>query len=234
MKLSLLVPMLLISCSLNSIAQVFVGITADFGNAVKYSPHDEELLKRSITPSGSVAVIIQELIKENWHLQYGGSIGTLGYKIGILAEFDTLSVGNDPNFYSSYPNYNTIYAGGNLAFGKQIVLNKYLPNLYLFLGGGFTYYYESFTSGRSSRCEVDPCEVVFEYNMQTTSTQIKGFVESSAQAHLRDWLLLGLRYRHSFEPALKGSYNLYHVENPPNGSVSLVQRALSIMVLLRI
>lgn len=81
MKLSLLVPMLLISCSLNSIAQVFVGITADFGNAVKYSPHDEELLKRSITPSGSVAVIIQELIKENWYLQYGGSIGTLGYKI---------------------------------------------------------------------------------------------------------------------------------------------------------
>ena len=234
MKLNSLFSLLLIFCSLHSNAQTYVGITADLGNSVEYSPDPGALLRSPVTPSGSVTVIIQEKIKELWYLQYGGFVGTLGYRINVQAEFDTLSAGNDTDFYSSYPNYNTIYSGANLAFGKQIYMGGSLPHLYFFLGGGFTYYFESYVSGSSTRNEDNLSEVVFEYDMGTKSDQITGFVELSAQTYLDHWLLLGLRYRHSFDPALTGSYNLYHVENPPSGSISLTQRALSIMLLLKI
>ncbi|MEM9391856.1 MAG: hypothetical protein AAGA02_15365 [Bacteroidota bacterium] len=212
-------------------AQLHIGITADLGNYVEFSPGAGALLKNPMAPSGSIMFFMKEQIDDHWLLQYGGSLGTLGYWMRSQAEFDTLSAGNDPDFYSWYPNYNTIYSSAHLVFGRSVILPNRLPTLEIMLGGGGTYYFESQVDSRSRGCEVIPCQTVFEYEMARESSSVKRFMELSIQTYVLHQLLIGLRYRQHFEPALRGSYNFYHVVDPPSGKITLTQRAISIICL---
>lgn len=214
----------------NAFGQMYIGITGDYGNQVNINPNAEANLKSKRSLSTSITFIKQNELRKNWLLQYGTAVGVLGYQINAQSN-DTLST----RYHSStaFPDYNTLYLNAHIAFGRQFnVKDKVLS---LLVGGGATRYlsiYESGASGgiRSSRS----LETVFEYNMYGATDNLKGFMEIQLQAKLNRWLLLGLRYRHHFEPVLKGDYNFYHMKNRPSGTLSLTQRALSILFLVRI
>ncbi|MTI20230.1 hypothetical protein E1176_04285 [Fulvivirga sp. RKSG066] len=218
----------LLCSNLYSYGQIYLGFTGDIGNRVEYSPRAEPFLKRPAAPSGSLSFFVQENINDTWSLQYGGSAGTLGYWLK-LQEFDTLSTRRDPDFYSSYPNYNTIYTSAHLVFGRSISFKSSFPDLAIYLGGGFTYYFRS-EVGSSAMVG---SERIFDYEISRLDEAVKGFMEISTQIHPVHWIMLGLRYRHHFQPALKGTYNLYHVENPPSGEVLVTQRTLSLLCFIK-
>lgn len=214
-------------------AQMYIGITGDFGNQVSMYPNlSANLLKSPITPSGSLTLINKEEIRNEWYLQYSGGIGTLGFGIKVLDQLDTISVSNGEHSYSADRNYNTIYVNTSLLFGKQFAFNK--RYVAIFVGGGITYYWDSELRSRYFICNATTCDLVFEYEMSRKDNKVKGFMEISVQRNLNSWMLIGLHYRHHFSPALKGTYNFYHMNDSPNGAFSLTQRALSILFLINI
>ncbi|MEM6522823.1 MAG: hypothetical protein AAF693_03480 [Bacteroidota bacterium] len=135
-KLFAFLPFTIILLSLDTKGQMHIGISADFGNAVEYSGVGS-LLKKPAAPSGSIIFFMKEQIDKQWSLQYGGSLGTLGYWIQSSGDADTLSTLNDPDFLDWYSDYSTIYASGHLVFGRSIINSSRLPKLELFLGAGF-------------------------------------------------------------------------------------------------
>jgi hypothetical protein len=226
------IPLILLTITSNVGAQMYIGITCDLGNRVKIYPNPDALLKRPMTLSGSLIFYKREEIRNDWHLQYGAALGVLGYKIKAR-EIDTLS--NDPDFYDPYSSYYTLYISGHFAFGKQFIIRT--KNISVFLGGGITHYFDFLdiqANSSSSVWDGNSFEKVFEYEMSLANEKLKGFAEVSIQTKLNRRILMGLQYRYHFKPAVSGTYNFYHTEIPSNGTLSVTQRAISILFLIRI
>ena len=226
-----LITVILLASFITTEAQTYIGISADFGNRAKYNPKVSEL-RSPAAPSGSLVLLKLEEIRSGWYVQYGAGVGSLGFRIDA-SEADTLH--SDPEFYDRYFNYTLVYLNGHLAFGKDFtVITKKIS---VFLGGGATYYSDMFENNIRDGVSVrygNSFEKVFEYEMVLTDNGVKGFTEFSIQTSLNPRMLIGVMYRYHFNPALKGTYNFYHMKDPPSGLLSLTQRAFSILFLVRI
>ena len=213
-------------------AQVFIGISGDFGNRASYSPFPSAL-RNPVSPSGSLNFLVQENIHDALYLQYGAGVGVLGYTI-YAAEVDTFL--NSPDFWGDhYPNYETTYVNGHLAIGWRFPIGK--KHFILFAGGGVTRYLNTFyTSLSQGSTVVGPNlnEPVFELKYAPSDEKIKGFAEVSLQTMLIRRLLVGLQYRHHYAPAARATYQFYHTPTPLAGNVTVTQRALSILFLVRL
>lgn len=216
----------------NAYAQFYVGFTGDLGNRVNVSPNPNEWIKCPVTFSGSVTFYKKEDIVNDWCLQYGVAVGVMGYRIKA-SEADTLA--NDPHFYDIYSSYSTLYTTGHFSVGKQFTFHQ--QNVAVFLGGGATYYFDftEIQSGSSSGVWTGSSfETVFDYEMHLNQNKVKAFAEISLQTQLSARIHVGLQYRHHFKPAATGSYNFYHTREPASGSLSLTQRAISLLFLIRL
>lgn len=210
-------------------AQLYSGITVDVGNRIAYSPTSPDgLLKRPVMPSASIVLLMNSRIARDWLLKYGIAFGSLGYNVKAIP-YDTLpDTTPDPyNPYESFPSYGTLYVSGNLLVGHRFTFDdRYLD---VSVGCGMSAYRDWSDEGGFGRSrEV----MLFEYQMARADNKPKGFIEFDMQTNVGAAMVLGLRYRHHFNPALQGTYNFDHAQS--SGQLSLAQRAISIVVLVRI
>lgn len=222
--------LLLITC--NVVAQLYIGITGDLGNRINAIPNSNTWIHRPVTFSGSVTVNKNEEIVNGWCLRYGVSLGVMGYRIKA-SEADTFA--SDPHFYDIYSSYSILYTTGHFSIGKQFQLHR--QKFFIFFGGGATHYFDfsNIQSGSNSGVWTgNSFETVFDYEMQLTSNTAKLFAEISGQIPLGNRINLGLQYRHHFKPATTGFYNFYHTRKPASGSLSVTQRAFSVVFLIRL
>lgn len=216
----------------NADAQLYVGITGDLGNRVKVEHNINAWIHHPTTFSGSITFYKKEHILNDWCLQYGVAVGVMGYRIKA-SEADTFA--NDPHFYDIYSSYSTLYTSGHFSVGKQFTLHQH--KVAVFLGGGATYYFDfiEIQSGSSSGVWTGSSfETVFDYKMHLTPNKVKAFVEISLQTQLNARISVGMQYRYHFKPAATGTYNFYHTRESASGSLSLTQRALSLLFLIRL
>src|SRR5260221_1367279 len=217
--------LLLIPC--NGDAQLFVGLTGDFGSRVHTTPNPPgDLFKKPIAPSPGVIVLVETRVHNNWYLQYGTGAGILGYNIQILP-YDTLQ-GYHYYTHSPFPSYTTFYFSGLLGVGKRFRL-KNGRFVGLNFGGGLTYYTNSKEEGGLGKSR---SVSLFEYEMSRKNGSPKGFLEGSIQTNLTNRIRMGLRYRYHINPALTGSYNFDQARS--SGQLSLTHRTLGILFLVRI
>lgn len=208
----------------NANAQVYIGITGDLGNQVNPDP-SSDLIKSPLTPSFSIKLLSEKEMQNNWWFYYGGVFGVLGYSFKALL-YDTLP--NTVNSsYISFPSFNTFYFSGNFGIGKYFQLNRRFWAVNL--GGGLTFYTGLEEMGKAGS---SPNVILFEYEMSRIDNKPKVFVEASIQTSITNRILIGFRYLHHFNPALEGSYNFSHAKS--NGQLTLTQRALSILFLVRV
>ena len=208
--------------------QVYLGISADLGNKVAIHPDAGETLKSPAFPSGRIRLLIQEELKNKWVLHYGVSAGILAYSIRA-AEADSLL--NDPEIYDSYTDAIT-FIDGHMAFGRHFSIRQKIFTM--LVGGGATYYSETFVMGASSVWSGNSWEDVFEYRMESGEQKVKGFAKISVQANITPRFRLGLEYTHHFTQVLNGTYAFYHMKNPPSGTLSLTPKAISLLFIVRI
>jgi hypothetical protein len=216
----------------NIFAQLYLGVTNDFGNRVSMQPDPGVLLKSPNTPSASLKLVIKEKIGGNWYLQYGAAIGSLGYRLKILDQLDSASLRSGERSYFTQADFNTIYLNASLLVGKQISIKK--KHVGLYLGGGITHYWEYSLQYTARACDANTCDLTFKYDLRNADRSGKGFIEFSAQTDINKWLILGLRYKYHFNPALTGRYHFYHLSNPSSGTLSITQKELSLLFLVRI
>lgn len=213
-------------------AQLYIGFSSDLGNTLKITPNPNSLLKSPLAPSGSLIFIKHEDINEQWCLQYGASIGILGYNL-YARQIDTLN--NDPLFYDRYPNYNIPFVNARLSFGRIFEVKK--KRVLIMAGGGASHFLDTFgvgAKGGTSAWNGAHFERIFEYDIQLTSKRTKGFAEVSLQMSLNKWCLVGLSFRSHFSTSLNGSYRFYHTRQDYSGQLALTPRTLSLLFLIKI
>jgi hypothetical protein len=221
----------LILCFSCAWAQPYLGISLDVGNSIKHDSKAGQLLKSQMAPSGSVIFLNQEEITRDWSLQYGVTAGVLGTIIRNVT-VDTIMNVYDRNLYSRFANYSSEYVGGQLAVGRHVQMGK--KSLRFYTGGGVTYYLKSRDEGGSGSCDNSTCVESFRYQLFRKDDNLKGFVESSVQTNLTPWLLVGVRYRFHFSPALVGNYSFDHIDNPISGRLQVTQRAFGFFCMMKL
>ncbi len=219
------------------LAQLYLGLGADFGNRLTIHPSADPYLKNPPSLSGSLYLTKNEELKNNWRIQYGLSTGILAYWLKVADQIDTTTSGK----YSYFPEfkYSTFYLGARLLVGKQIQIGK--KQIAFYLGGGITYYLSFPNESSYSRCNGTTCDdLLFEYQTDLVVNDfykyehLKAFLEFQVDHNISSRIVVGMRYQYHFKPAIAGTYKFYQVNNAQEGEISLTQRQLSLFVLLRI
>src|SRR5689334_6102260 len=85
-------------CFLNSKAQTYLGISANLGNQLNFTP-DSKGLRTPPAISGSLVIRVQEELRNDWVLQQGGGVGVLGYELKVVAMDTILSQDPEPEVF---------------------------------------------------------------------------------------------------------------------------------------
>lgn len=228
-----LITILFVFISINSLAQVYIGISCDIGNPVRYEPNiGDTYFKRGLTVSGSLIIFKQEEMRKNWFLRYGLIGGVLGHSVKVELK-DTLSepMNTTPDVFLDYSN---LYASLQFGVGKHFYLEE--RKFSFVLSGGVTRYFNLFSEGVSGSVGIiDDNNVVsntFYYEM-LPDNKFSSFVEATIQVELSRRIEIGLSYKNHFKAALNGSYEFYHTEQTSNGKLFLTQKAFSVLVLVK-
>lgn len=208
--------------------QTYVGLSFDYGNAITVAPETKWVSSPNM-PSGSLFLHSELSFLEVWKVQYGISIGVSGRSIKVRHDFDTIVGFNYQGMHIGYPEYGTIYLSPHLALGREMRVGHH--TLSILLGGGISYYKDFFeVSGTLTMIDQGQDYEIFSYTMKQRDSKVLGFAEAGVWYPFNHWASLGLRYRHYFSHILEGSYQLFHVENPPQGNLKLYPHYISLML----
>src|SRR5690349_5696136 len=106
-------------------AQVYLGVSANVGNRLSYSSPDN--FKRSVALSGSAVFAVLKALPHDWAIQYGASLGVLGYSMKVQLP------NTPPSDVYPFPEYSTLYGSAELLGGKQFRVGK--KKILMGLGG---------------------------------------------------------------------------------------------------
>ncbi|MCB0504259.1 MAG: hypothetical protein KDC58_02040 [Cyclobacteriaceae bacterium] len=211
-------------------AQKYLGLSANFGNRLSFSPTSEGL-KRPVAVSGNLFFLSQENFGNNWVAQTSVRLGVLGYQLRIVP-YDTLSNINDA---VSFFDYSTLYGGVDVQVGKQIPIKEKVLTIAGGVGG--TYYYSAFGSssiGVSAVLNNGSSVDLFKAEIDGEYKGLVGFATLSTTLQLTQSLVLGLGYSYHFNPIPIGNYEFYHTQTPSSGDISLNQNELSATIMFKV
>lgn len=210
-------------------AQTYMGISANIGNKLSYSPPSKGL-ERPVAISGSLLFTFQKELQNNWIIQYGIDLGVLGYNLKIKG-IDSLLTGDNFVFLE----YGTFCGRGNILGGKEfIVKNK---KLMIGLGGGATFYYTPYSVtayGISIGYPDYTTKRTFRAVFDGPETKTLPFAKIVVQLKMNSRYALGIGYLHHFKPVLEGTYEFYHTESTSAGKLSLYHQEINLMFFLNI
>lgn len=217
--------------SLKAEAQTFIGISANVGNRVRYTPASGGL-KRPVSLSGSLVVNVRKELKNNWILIGGANAGIIGYTIKVR-DIDTLNTAS--GFSDSYPfyQYDTFYGSLNAVIARNLSLGK--RKLLFGLGGGAGYAYSGwYTTYGVTASFANGTDTEQFYAWTSPKNGVTAFAKAVTQFPVNRFITLGLEYSRHFSSILEGEYEFYHTKTPSAGKISLYQSELSLVCLVRV
>ncbi len=223
-KVYVIVFFLLFSSAIKVSAQTYFGLSVNYGNMIRTSPHTSGI-KQFPSVSGNFVLDFRQDISQKYSIQGGAGIGLLGYNLRIKT-MDTLTHSD----IFLFPEYSTFYGQLHLLLGREVILNE--RPVTIGIGGGVTYYYSFFpttTYGISNQYDE-----VFSAVMTVRSNDFAGYAKVSIQKKYKSILNFKFEYKYHFTPTLTGSYEFYHTKTPTTGSITMYQRELSLVVLLNV
>ena len=209
-------------------AQTHIGLRADIGNPLNYSPTSTGFETPSAI-SGSLLINYHQLLNDHWTFQYEAELGVLGYRMKVIS-IDTLA---DPDPYP-FSEYATFRGGLSLSVFRGLrIKDKYLM---IGLGGGASYYYSFFpvTTYGITIISNNTDEKVFAAEIHCPTNNIVPFATFAAQLSLTRVLSIRASYSHYFNDVLAGTFEFYHTPTPTRGEISMRPRELGVAVLFRI
>jgi len=228
-KPSIFVVALIILCSTVCCAQTFIGGSVNVGNFVVAEPSSEGI-KKALWPGGTAIITRLSKIYKDTYVNYGVGLGVLAYNFKLKL-LDTLSGG----YREAFPQYSTAYIRGNLSIWQKVNIDS--KSHFIGIGGGLTlhpaldvrthYTYEATYNNQ----DVTVLQASIRNN---TAKPLLGFLRASLFKPVGSKLLFGFEYTHHFLPILVGEYQFSHTRKPSFGSLSVYQRELSLIALVRI
>jgi len=215
--------------SLQADAQLHIGLSANIGNWLSYTP-DSPGLRTPANISGSLVLALEQKLKNDWFIQYEADLGVLGYYIQI----DRLDTLYDPHYDETtvFGNYYSLYGNFGILAGKEMSIGK--KTLMISVGGGASFYFpeNDFGCGIGTSIDDDSGTIpdyiqVFRAETTIPATSAQPFVKVLAQIKLNSKASVGLGYTHHFKSILEGEYEFYNTETPSSGTISLYPRELN-------
>jgi hypothetical protein len=216
--------------SIKAEAQLHIGLSANIGNWLSYTP-DSPGLRTPANISGSLVLALEQKLKNDWFIQYEANLGVLGYYIQI----DRLDTLYDPYYDETtvFGNYYSLYGNFGILAGKEMSIGK--KTLMIGVGGGASFYFpeNDFGCGISTSIDDDSGTItdhiqVFRAETTIPASGAQPFVKVLAQIKLNPKAIVGLGYTHHFKSILEGTYEFYHTETPSSGTISLYPRELNL------
>ncbi len=229
MKILKLIPLFIIALYFNAEGQTYLGLSTNIGNKLSFNPNTDGL-KRAPSISGSLVIMKRQKMKSNWFIQYSGELGILGYQLKIVS-LDTLHSPNEFNFFD----YSVFYGSLGLSAGKEYYWGAKKGRLGF--GGGLVVY-ECLSSVQYAIGNIDKDNnthnQIFFAGIDCAPNKLSGFIKVTSQLELNKIITVGLEYSHNFSPVLLGRYEFYHTSNPNYGTISLYQREIKLLFLIRV
>ncbi len=216
----------LLMVAFNSHAQLHIGLSANIGNWLSYTPNSPGL-KTPPTISGSLNFAYIATLKNERFIQFGADVGVLGY----LMWTNRIDTFPDPYYDDPevFGNYSAVYGNLSILAGKEIKIGE--KTLMLGTGGGVSFYYPDWSSGYS--LSIDGHKI-FSARTQGPASGAQPFVKVVAQLKPNEKTIVGLGYTHHFNSILEGSYEFYHTATPSSGAIALYPREFNLTFMYRI
>lgn len=131
-EISFIIILVLVAISGLLNAQIFVGVSANYGNPVSESS-SPKFVQQLPAVSGNLMLELRENLGSGFNLHIGANAGVLGFNLRIKTN-DTIS----GKSVSSFLEYGTVYGSLKAEFSKQVMV--YERPLMIGIGGGVTRY----------------------------------------------------------------------------------------------
>lgn len=213
-------------------SQSYLGISANIGNKLTFSPNNKDLFNRPVSVSGTITYIYTHEIKNDISVVLGAQAGVLAYTLSVYSR-DTFSVTTDDKFV--FHDYSTFVGKLDVVLAKSFLLHK--KKLMAGVGAGVSYFTSVYDYNLFS-LTVLPADGIsrktFSGEMAKPEEKLYGFAKCYFQYPITQRFYLALQYAFHWKPVLKGTYEFYHQPWPASGSMSLTPRELSLIFLYRL
>ncbi|MEO5978612.1 MAG: hypothetical protein ABIS36_22690 [Chryseolinea sp.] len=227
MKGSLATVIFLLLC-LNSNAQSYLSV--NYGDRLTFTPNYPSLLLKRGSFSPTLVYSYQKQFHSDFSVLFGGQIGIAGYQL-VAVTRDTLSGSVDRNPFADYQ----VFVGRlEVTPGKVFHIGK--KALFVGIGGGVSYYrflFPDFLMGVQAVYQGAPVDLFSAYVEAPVAGTLCGFAKVYMKMAISKRLDLALQYSSHWRSILDGEFEFYHTETPASGSIKLVPRSVSLMLLYR-
>lgn len=211
-------------------AQSFLGLSVNYGDELTFTPYYSDLLLRRKSFSPTIVYSYQKTFSSHFSVIVGGQAGIAGYQ--LIPEL------NDPTSQSKerYPfvDYGIFVSRLEATPGKVFHIGK--KELFVGLGGGISYYllFPFTTMSVFGEYQGSFGKLFSAYIEAPDAGTFTGFVKIYAKISISTRLDLAFQYSRHSQPILHGEFEFYHTSTPAAGSIKLIPRGVSLILLYRL
>ena len=222
---------LLWSGYIDTSAQSFLGLSINYGDRLTYTPDYPDLLLNPRSFSPTLVYSFQKKFNSDFTVIFGGQVGIAGYQL-IALSGDTLSGSSSSDRYP-FGDYGIFVGRLEVTPGKIFHVGK--RELFVGLGGGISYYhgfpYTTMSVGVANQgASVDVFSSYVEF---PSSGTIAGFAKVYMKIQVSNRFDIAFQYSSHWKSILNGEFEFYHTNTPASGSIKLVPKGVSLILLYR-
>jgi hypothetical protein len=214
-------------------SQSFVGLSINYGDKLTFTPEYPSLLleRRSISPT--VVYSRQTDFRSGFSMIYGAQVGLAGYQL-VPVPGDTMSLRTDKRTIADYG-----ILVGRLEFAAGKVFHVSKKQLFVGIGGGYSYYFFLSPSTAVSvivwnQSGIGASKVFTAHIESPESGVFNPFAKVYAKINLSPRLDLAFQYSNHFKSILSGEFEFAHTATPASGTMKLVPQGISVILLRRL
>jgi hypothetical protein len=212
---------------MDSAAQSFLGLSINYGDRLNFTNSPSLLLKRrSFSPT--LVYSEEKKLSSNLSVIFGGQLGVAAYQLVPIFDDSFGSAHNGERY--PFVDYGILVGRLESTIGHVFRFRK--KDIFVGLGGGASYYrgFEFTTMSVS----VDGIQAFSSFVEFPYSGSINGFAKIYIKTRVSSRLDLAFQYSTHWRSILNGEFEFDNTKVPSAGSIRLVPRGVSLMILYRL
>jgi hypothetical protein len=211
-------------------AQSFLGLSVNYGDELTFTPYYSDLLLKRKSFSPTLVYSYQKKFPSHFSVIVGGQAGIAGYQlIPLLSDPMSQSKERFP-----FVDYGIFVSRLEATPGKVFHIGK--KEMFIGLGGGISYYllFPFTTMSVFGEYQGSFQELFSAYIEAPDAGTFSGFAKAYVKVSISNRLDLAFQYSQHFQPILHGEFEFYQTSTPTAGSIKLIPRGVSLILLYRL
>lgn len=205
-------------------AQSFLGLSVNYGDEITSTPNYSNLFLKRRSFSPTLVYSYQKIFPSNFSVIVGGQTGIAGYQL--------IPVLNGEQY--PFVDYGIFVSRLEATPGKVFRLGR--KTVFVGLGGGISYYllFPFTTMSVFGEYQGSFVELFSAYIEAPDGGTFSAFFKVYSKISISNRFDLALQYSRHSEPILRGEFEFYNTSTPTAGSLKLIPRGVSLILLYRL